>query len=92
MGRSLYVIAYDIGDATRQRKVRERLTHYRVSGQKSCFECWLTLADLQRLLTELAGLIKPDADRLHCVSLDPRMQILCAGQAKRFNPQYFQVF
>lgn len=42
MARSLYLACYDIADPKRLRRVCRLLQGYRVEGQLSAYECWLT--------------------------------------------------
>ena len=81
--RTLYLVCYDVCDPKRLRQVHKYLTGYRVGGQKSFFECWLTAADLREVRRTLAELLDPEADRAHVFQLDPRMQRDMLGLAKQ---------
>lgn len=70
--RTLYLICYDISCAKRQYRIRKCLQAYKVGGQKSFFECWLTPADLQKVLRVLSRTINAVEDRVHIFQLDPR--------------------
>lgn len=72
--RSLYLVCYDVCSPKRLRRVYKFLLGYRVGGQKSFFECWLTPADLRQVRTTLAELIDHGEDRVHFFQLDPRMK------------------
>lgn len=71
--RTLYLICYDICCPKRLRRVYKFLLGYRVGGQKSCFECLLTPAELRAAQSMLSQLIEPGEDRVHIFQLDPRM-------------------
>lgn len=91
VNRTLYLIAYDIACNQRRAQVHRLLTGYKVAGQRSAFECWLTKADLYHLLADLAQQIEPDQDRIHLFQLDPRMPVQCAGRADTFQHPWFMV-
>lgn len=79
--RSLYLVAYDIADPRRLYRVHRFLLGWKIGGQKSFYECWLTPAELSAVLRELEGLIDADADRVHVFQLDPRMKPRLLGVA-----------
>lgn len=87
--RSLYLVAYDVGDPRRLHRVCRYLTGYKVGGQKSVFEIWATDAELRKICSELERLLRADQDRLHILALDPRMQPRCMGRAERFDRNFF---
>lgn len=89
MNRDLYLIAYDICDPSRLRRVFHYLAGYKVGGQKSVFEVWVTPAELRTIRAELNELMDAQADRLHILRLDPRMKPRCYGNARTFTVQHF---
>lgn len=91
MSRALCLFAYDVCDPKRLRRVRRHLIGFRVGGQKSVFECWLTPAELVSIRRGLADLIEPDADRVHVLALDPRMKPHCFGVARSFAQPAFMI-
>jgi CRISPR-associated protein Cas2 len=58
----LWVIAYDIADDRRRRRVARLLATRVERVQESIFEGWLHAADIRALIGELGGLIEPAAD------------------------------
>ncbi|MCG3167841.1 MAG: CRISPR-associated endonuclease Cas2 [Rhodocyclaceae bacterium] len=80
--RNLYLVCYDVCSPKRLRRVYKFLLGYRVGGQKSFFECWLTPADLRQVRERLAGLIEAAEDRVHIFQLDPRMACERLGVAQ----------
>lgn len=70
--RVLYLVAYDIRDKARIRRIQQLIQPLSVGGQKSAYECWLSLAEKQRAVTRcqqvmarqdsllLIRLIRPD--------------------------------
>lgn len=90
-GRTLYLIAYDIACPRRWRNVHRLLMAYKVAGQKSAFECWVTPAELRLLMRELESLIEPAEDRIHLFQLDERMKVRCYGVAKTFERTFFLI-
>ena len=85
MARTLYLLAYDIAHPRRLARVRRCVAAYRVGGQKSVPECWLTPAELEALRQRLAALINPDEDRVFILQLDPRSRMLERGRASIFR-------
>lgn len=72
--RTLFLVCYDICNPKRLHRVHKYLLGYRVGGQKSFFECWLTAAELREVRRTLEQLLEPDEDRAHIFQLDPRMK------------------
>jgi|SRR5690606_3798767 len=89
MNRSLYLVAYDVCNPRRLYKVCRYLKRYKVGGQKSVFELWVTPAELRTIRADLDELMDAQEDRLHVLSLDPRMKPRCYGKASTFTAQYF---
>jgi CRISPR-associated protein Cas2 len=89
--RTLYLVAYDIADPARLNRVLRLMKGWKVGGQKSFCECWLTPAEQRSVLAQLAALIDPDADRIHLFSLDPRMTPRLAGIAVTFSRPIFSI-
>ncbi len=89
MKRILYLVAYDVCNPHRLRQVSRYLIGYKVGGQKSVFEIWATPAELSHIRAELDRMLDAQEDRLHILSLDPRMKPRCYGNASTFETQYF---
>lgn len=89
--RTLYLIAYDIADHKRLAQVHKYLSGWKVAGQKSFFECWMTAAERLQVMHVLAELIEPAEDRIHLFQLDPRMAPRCYGTATHFEADYFAI-
>ena len=91
MTRTLYLVAYDIGDPRRLQRVGRYFKSYRVAGQRSVPEIWVTAAELQHIAHDMAQLLQPKEDRLYCIALDARQKRQCLGQAHSFNSTYFAI-
>lgn len=89
--RSLYLVAYDVADPHRLARVHRFLLGWKVGGQKSFYECWLTPAELRQVHDGLAALVDAQKDRVHVFELDPRMQPRLFGVARAASPQLFLV-
>lgn len=72
--RTLFLVCYDVSCPRRLYRVHKYLLGYKVGGQKSFYECWLTPAELREVRETLAELIDPVEDRVHLFQLDPRMK------------------
>ena len=79
--RTLYLVCYDICDTRRLHRVHRYLQGYKVGGQKSFFECWLTPPELKEVERNLAEMMDDTEDRVHIFQLDPRMSVECFGIA-----------
>ena len=79
--RTLYIAAYDVSDDRRLRAAHRILKAYASGWQKSVFECFLTVAEHQGLLAEVAAVIDPVEDRFVLVRLDMRNTIRVLGRA-----------
>jgi CRISPR-associated protein Cas2 len=89
--RTLYLTAYDIADPCRLRRVHRYLCAYRVGGQKSVPEIWVTPGELRQIRVDLAGMLDREKDRLHIFALDPRMRVICMGRGKEFDARFFSI-
>ncbi len=79
--RTLYLVCYDICEPKRLQRVHKYLIGYKVGGQKSFFECWLTATELREVRDTLAGMLDLSQDRAHIFQLDPRMARDLLGRA-----------
>lgn len=64
MARQAVIIAYDITSGRRRRQARRVLAEWRLDGQQSVHECWLTRAEAQELVVQLGAILAPAEDRL----------------------------
>ncbi len=88
--RTLYLICYDIANPKRLRRVCRYLKGYKVDGQKSVFECWITEGERREIMRHLDNLMSREEDRIHLFQLDPRKKVECFGQATHFTtPGFF---
>ncbi|HZU29011.1 MAG TPA: CRISPR-associated endonuclease Cas2 [Bryobacteraceae bacterium] len=69
--RSSYLVAYDITDDKRLRRVFQTCRAWGDHLQYSVFECQLTPRDLARLRAELAAIIDHRRDQVLFVDLGP---------------------
>ena len=91
MPRTFFLVCYDITDQTRLHRVHKQVQAYAVGGQKSCYECWLTSAELRSLKNTLAEIADLAKDRVHFFQLDPRMRPSFYGQAESRPIQPFLI-
>lgn len=80
--RSLFLVCYDVANSRRLNKVHHFLQGYKVGGQKSFFECWLTQGELATIRHGLIERLDLNEDRAHIFQLDPRQQTTCLGTAQ----------
>lgn len=91
MSRTLYLIAYDVSDNATRARVCRYLKSYRVSGQKSVPEIWVTPAELVLIQRDLDNEIDAATDRIQLFPLDPRMHTECRGKGTSFRKPHFLV-
>jgi len=89
--RTLYLVAYDVCEPRRLRRVCRYLTGYKVGGQKSVFEVWATPAELRAIHLDLDRMMDAGEDRLHVLALDPRMKPRLFGRASTLARQHFAI-
>lgn len=89
--RTLYLVCYDIAHPKRLAQVHKFLKGYKVGGQKSFFECWLTAGELKDVRRGLAERMHTQDDRAHIFQLDPRQHINILGTAQTVNSGTFMI-
>lgn len=89
--RTLFLVCYDVSCPKRLYQVRKYLLAFKVGGQKSFFECWLTPAELREVRKTLNELLDPDEDRAHIFQLDPRMARDFLGRATQPVTSVFMI-
>lgn len=89
--RTLYLVCYDVACPRRLYRVHKFLLAYKVGGQKSFYECWLTLAELRMVTTTLSELVEPADDRVHIFQLDPRLRCEGMGRAREVRTDVFLI-
>ena len=88
--RQLYLAAYDVSDPRRLREALLVLRNYSTGGQKSVFECFLSVAEKRALLNQIEAVIDLIEDRFFLLRLDPRSKVRTLGIAVRpADPAYF---
>jgi CRISPR-associated protein Cas2 len=91
MSRTLFLVCYDISAHNRLHRVHNCVKAYAVGGQKSFYECWMTQSEYRSLRSKLEKLADLKEDTVHFFQLDPRMQPLFYGQAKRRSTKPFMI-
>jgi len=76
--RNSFIVAYDIRDDKRLRKVYKKMRDWGDHLQYSVFECQLTKSELCRCREDLAELIHHDRDQILFIDLGPS-----AGRGER---------
>lgn len=70
MKRKTAIIAYDVSDTRRRKRLCRKLKAWSLDGQYSVFECLLTPREATALFLDLAEQIDDRTDRLLLVWLD----------------------
>lgn len=71
-GRSLFLVAYDVRDSKRLRKVHKKLNGFGEPVQFSIFQCELTQKEKQLMLGEISAIIHHKEDRVLIVNMGRR--------------------
>ncbi len=79
--RTLHVVAYDISDPRRLRRVLQAVKAYSTGGQKSVHECWLTAGERDALRAQLLAEIDPGEDSVLLIRPEPHAPVRCLGIA-----------
>jgi len=92
MPRQLCLAAYDIANAKRLARARERVRGYATGGQKSVFECLLDGPERAQMLLDLGTLLDGAEDSFLLLTLDPRAREVTIGVAPepRLGPFFYQ--
>lgn len=69
--RHRYLVAYDVSDATRLRRVHNKLLGFGDPLQYSVFQCNLSDVEKARMVEALSELIHHDEDRVLIVDIGP---------------------
>lgn len=72
MKRKLYLVAYDIRQPKRLRRMLTVLKDYASGGQKSAYECYLTAAEKAELVGRVTATMDLDVDSFAIVPLISR--------------------
>lgn len=68
--RHHFLVCYDIADPSRLQAVHRRVMAHAIGGQKSLYECWLSVVEHRQLWRLLHQLIVPAQDSVHFYALD----------------------
>ena len=89
----LHLIAYDISDGKKLRKVARLCEDYGIRVEKSVFECDLDNNQFAELWTKLAFLVcESDSIIDYPIGLLDRKKIRTLGGVKRHEPQQTYIF
>lgn len=89
MERTRYLIAYDIADHKRLYLIHKKVGAYAIGGQKSFYECWLTVHELLELKKAVTEIMDGCEDRLFIFQLFNDTEPLLFGKAKLQSTQPF---
>jgi CRISPR-associated protein Cas2 len=85
------VVAYDISRNKTRAKVLKVLKEWRLDGQKSVHECWLTQREAEELFLQLSQAIDVETDNLLMAWIETRRGMLARGLGK-FTVLYNKVW
>ncbi len=90
--RSLYLAAYDVTDPDRLVAALHVLKGYASGGQKSVFECFLSIREREKLVAEIEAVLDLRTDRFLLLPLPGANPIHPLGIAVRpSDPDFYYV-
>ncbi len=90
--RHLFLVGYDISKNRLRRRALRDVRHHALGGQKSFYECWLSVGELQTLLAQLRTHMESDTDSVVFIRLDARNPSLQLGKAQPIDDaDYFHI-
>lgn len=91
--KQFLVVAYDIADDKRRRKIAKVLEKYGLRCNESVFECLLTDSSIDKLKTELLKLADPKEDSVlyYYLCLPCVMKRECIGRRSELLPETVMV-
>ena len=81
MKRQLYLVAYDVRNSKRLRQTHKVLKEFACGGQKSAFECYLTQAERDELVSRVEQCMDTGEDALLVIRLTARDSVATLGIA-----------
>lgn len=81
MSRKLYLVAYDVCEPKRLKRMLNVLKEFASGGQKSAFECYLSDAEKRRLLMRVENVMEPQEDAFMIIKLAERAAVNTLGIA-----------
>ena len=81
MNRLLYLVAYDVRSPSRLRRMLNLLKEYASGGQKSAFECYLSITERKELLARVEQTMDAEEDAFLLIRLTGRDAVATLGIA-----------
>ena len=66
----MYLIAYDVSDNKRRRKVQKLVYSYAFGGQKSAVECLISRSEAENIASKISRMINLSKDRCHIIKVE----------------------
>lgn len=81
MNRLLYLVAYDVRSPSRLRRMLHLLKEYASGGQKSAFECYLSVTEQKELMARVKQTMDTEEDAFLVIRLTDRDAVATLGIA-----------
>lgn len=88
-GAHRYLLCYDISNPRRLQRIHRCAGRHGTALQYSIFECWLTAAQLRRLVRELRALVDENEDDVRIYGLSRSARIETLGRRPADDVQLF---
>jgi len=90
--RHLFIAAYDVASPKRLRRVHKVVKQYATGGQKSAFECFLTVSERSMLISDVRQQMDESEDRFALLRVEERTEPLLFGRAEQpSDPDFYYV-
>ncbi len=67
--RKLYLVAYDVADSSRLRRMLYVIKDYATGGQKSAYECYLSNSEKREMISRVKVELNISDDRFACIEV-----------------------
>ena len=83
MIRQLYLVAYDVRNSTRLGRIHKVLKDFACGGQKSAYECYLTVSERDELVSRAKQCIDIGEDALLIIRMNDSDNVTTLGIATK---------
>ncbi len=79
--RKLHLVAYDVAEPSRLRRMLYVIKDYATGGQKSAYECYLTFTEKSEMIKRVKEELNITEDRFACIEIKQSNEPKTLGKA-----------